>query len=150
MKLNDKFNPNALLIACLVCLVGVFGCNKVNSPNYPVEYNVANISGYSIKVIFNGLLDRWGGGGYSAKVNDSVVYLMPGEQKTLFIATWGRGKTNPETGPSIEGMQTLRVYRSDSIQSVANFMETHYWTFNQKPDYRGELLLQVSNAAFNP
>jgi len=137
-----------LLFAFILVLVSV-SCMKTGNVSFPVAYNVVNNSGSGIKVVFNGLLDYWSGYQRYPPVDDSIVYLDSGEEKMLFITTWGNGTENPENGTKIRGLETIRIYRNDSIQSVSDFLQTKYWSFKQLGKTRGEMNLVVKTSDFN-
>ena len=144
--------PRVFLIAMLAALLilPVLSCRKTGYSNYPVSYNVTNDAGFRIKVIFNGLAEAWSSyHGYS-DVDDSIVYLQPGEVKTLFIAEWAWLQDTPEKDTVIRGMRTLRVYRNETEQSKTDFMKTRLWAYFHLNRNRAELDLSVASSDFNP
>lgn len=144
--------PRVLLIGVLASLLilPVLSCRKSGYSNYPVSYNVTNDAGFRIKVIFNGLARSWGGYNGYTEVADSIVYLQPGEVKTLFIAEWAWLQDTPERDTIIQGMRTFRVYRNETEQSKTDFMKTRLWIYNHLSRNRAELDLSVSASDFNP
>ena len=71
-------------------------CVKNVEEVYPA-YNVANNSDFRIKVVFNDLLDISGYMTFYTKVNDSIIVIEAGEQKTLFVALWSLQGSRPRT-----------------------------------------------------
>jgi hypothetical protein len=150
MKRFSIFPEQLISTFTFVLLLVTVSCSKSDYTNYPVSYNVINSSDSGIKVIFNGLLDNWGGYERYTLVEDSIVYINAGEEKMLFIANWGNGPRNPENGMTIKGMKTIRIYRNDSIQSTSDFMQTSYWSYKELNKARGEINLVVKTTDFNP
>jgi hypothetical protein len=145
-----KFFTN-LRLACIPSLagtlmLGMLSCAKPNL-EYPVSYNVINHTGFEIKVIFNGLRSshHW-----TSIIADSIIYLAPGSEKTLFISTRDNGTQNPETGPTISAVETIRIYRNDTVESTTDFTQTRYWTYQNLNKTSGEMDLPVETDDFNP
>lgn len=131
-----------MMVAC--------SCVKNVEDVYPVSYNVTNNSDYQIKVIFNDLLKISGYMTYYTRVKDSVIVIEPGKQKTLFVALWYLyNGQNPEHDTILRCMKTLRVYRSDTVQSTTNFLLTKYWVFSRAPRASFDYSLSVSTSDFN-
>jgi hypothetical protein len=147
MKPNSSIRIRSIIFLAVTIFLLSVSCKKSGNLDYPVSYVVANSTDSEIKVIFNGLLNSWGGGGGYCDVEDSIVYLEPGVEKTLFIATWAH-MGNPETDSTIRGMKILRVYMNETVQSTSDFMEAKYWAYKELIKTRGELRLVVRTSDF--
>jgi hypothetical protein len=116
---------------------------------YPVHYNVNNNSDYQIKVVFNDLLNISGDLTQYTKVQDSVIFIEPGKQKTLFVALWTIYKsTSPEHDTLLWCMKTLRIYRNDSVLAATNFLLTKYWNFSRDAKSSYNFSLSVDSSDF--
>lgn len=125
-------------------------CVKNVEEVYPVSYNVANNSDFRIKVVFNDLLDISGYMTFYTKVNDSIIVIEAGEQKTLFVALWSLYKgQDPEHDTVLRCMKTLRIYRNDSNRSATNFLLTRYWVFSKASNSKYDFNVSVATSDFN-
>lgn len=142
-----KINLQILVSVCLAVLTT--SCVKPHDPQFPMYYNVKNNTNSRIMVIFNDLVNPVNGS-YSSQVPDSVIMIEPGDEKSLFVSLFSLyNKTNPETGVILKGMQTLRIYKNDTILSNKNFLLTRYWDYYEPNKDKAEFDLIVNTNDFD-
>jgi hypothetical protein len=125
-------------------------CIKSYVPQYPVYYNVENLTGSNIKIIFNGLVRTQYMSNYGKEISDSVSIIGPGEKYPLCVAIHTKSdKENPETSDTLRAIQILRIYINDSILSNKNFRLTKFWHFYRPNDNEAELDLIVTSNDFD-
>jgi hypothetical protein len=124
---------------------------KPYDPQFPVYYNVINNTNSKITVIFNGLVNPRSYDGIDGiQVQDSVIMIEPGNEQSLFVTLYSSyEKTNPETGDTLKGMHTLRIYMNDTILSNKNFLLTKYWEYFESNKKKADLKLIVKTNDFN-
>ena len=143
-----KINLQIVVLVCLIVLTT--SCVKPYDPQFPIYYNVMNNTNSRITVIFNGLVYPKSYGNYGIQVPDSVIIIEPGNKQSLFVLLYSSyNKTNPETGDTLKGMHTLRIYKYDTILSNKNFLLTKYWEYFEPNKNKAELNLIVNTNDFN-
>ena len=119
-------------------------CNKLVENHYQINYNVINTAGSRIKVVFDGSWNQ-GESGSSLVFKDSVVFVQPGETRTLIACVNTRyDLKNPESGTKLEAIIKLKIFIHDTIPSSTNFLLTEYWHFQPLRDNHAELDLPVT------
>jgi uncharacterized membrane protein len=144
-----KINLLLVVSGCLIILIT--SCVKPYDPQFPVYYNVINNTNSKITVIFNGLVNPRSYDGIDGiQVQDSVIMIEPGNEQSLFVTLYSSyEKTNPETGDTLKGMHTLRIYMNDTILSNKNFLLTKYWEYFESNKKKADLKLIVKTNDFN-
>ena len=126
-------------------------CIKTFNDRYPYFYEVQNTANGEIKVVYKGLIGAWIGA--RSNTFDSVIYIAPGQKKTLFSRILGEyyGSSpmkNPETDSLLNCIDYLKITLSDTLSGNRNYLETKYWQYYLISDNKAGLLLTVLNEDF--
>ena len=141
-----KFVLGSLLLILFSVLQS---CNKNTNEYSRIDYQVVNKTDSKIKVVFNRITTP---AGYYQKIDDSVVYIEPSKQSTLVVMCFlsGESVANPEENTdSLYAIQTLRIFKNDTIPSSVNFIMTRYWKYEKVRNNYAELNLDVNNDDFD-
>jgi hypothetical protein len=131
----------------ILLVLALFGSCSKSGDYIPYNYNVLNNTGGHLKVEVNGFIGTYG---FPVNISDSVVRLLPGEEKTICVLLSSEpGCANPEAGyDSLHAIQTIHIFLDDTVLSNKNYRLTKYWQFKKIDNHEGELDLQVADQDF--
>ncbi len=126
-------------------------CIKTYNNRYPYFYDILNLSGNRIKVVYKGLDGSFVG---SPKNNfDSIIYIPPGEKRTLFTRILGECSPTPMRNPeydfTLSSLNYLQIYAQDTISGNRNYLLTFYWDYQQTTEDKADLVLTIVDDDFS-
>jgi len=111
-------------------------------------YEVNNRANFRIKVTYSGL--HYNSSDVTISVPDSIIMIDPGETKILFVFIYSEYQRNsdPERADTLQAVNSINIYKNDTILSNKNFMLTKYWDYVAPVKLKAELNLLVTNNDF--
>lgn len=145
--MNRKYS--LIFTITVVILILFASCFKIRT-RFPVYYNVINNTNSRITVYFKVK------GGYPAfliypEVRDSIVSIAPQQRTSLFVKLYDDlNEFHIEKTDSIYMLDTLLVFKDDTIPATKNFLQKKYWEFIELNNAKAEYNLSIDANAFLP
>lgn|GEM_PF-2544855 len=132
----------------LCFLFVITSCVKSSFPEFMMYYEVNNRANFRIKVTYSGL--HYNSSDVTISVPDSIIMIDPGETKILFVFIYSEYQRNsdPERADTLQAVNSINIYKNDTILSNKNFMLTKYWDYVAPVKLKAELNLLVTNNDF--
>jgi hypothetical protein len=143
--MNRKYS----LILTVVVLILFTSCFKIRT-RFPVYYNVINNTNSRVTVFYKVK------GGFPAlliypEVRDSIASIAPHQRTSLFVQIYDDlNEFHIEKTDSIYMLDTLLVFKDDTIPSTKNFLQKKYWDFLELNNAKAEYNLSIDANAFMP